>query len=141
MNELINKIDAETAANEFERFTAAWDIDTDLEDMESDDVQSFESQKRRIVKAIKQGRLSVDDTGETISYNLHDKVHSTDVIKMSIPKGEAFMSMDKYKDKQQIHKLHAFMAASSKLPVQIFSGMDGRDLKLLMGVALLFLAS
>jgi len=135
------KINLKTAEAEFLRFVEAWDIDADLEDMEVEDQKSFEDQKRRIVKAIKKGRAIISDDGKTVEYKLLEPVHDHTSIKMKIPRGSSFMAMDRYKEKQQIHKMNAFMASSSGLPVQVFSNMDGRDLKFCMGIALLFLAS
>lgn len=135
------KINHKTAEAEFTRFVEAWDIDADLEDMEVEDVKSFEDQKRKIVKAIKKGRASISEDGTIVNYNLIVPVLDNTAIIMKIPKGDSFMAMDRYKEKQQIHKMYAFMAASSGLPVQIFTNMDGRDLKFCMGISLLFLAS
>jgi len=134
------KVNTETALQEFDRFLEAWDIDADVADMEEEDLKSFEDCKRKIVRAIKLGRASLNDDG-SLSYVLIEAVGATSEIKMKIPSGSSYMSMDKHKDRKSIHKLYSFMAEASGTAPAIFSKMDGRDIKFFMGVSLLFLAS
>jgi hypothetical protein len=65
------KIDKETAEIEFNNFCERWDIDNDIESLSDEDKTGFESQKSQIIKAIKKGRLSVNDDG-TLNYTFSD---------------------------------------------------------------------
>jgi len=135
------KINPEMAEAEFKRWADVWDIDDDLDDMDLEAKEDFNGHKRRITKAIKKGRAFISDDGSTVTYNLIEPVAETSKIEMRIPKGDSWLLMDKYKEKQQFHKFNAFMSASSKVYPKIFSSMDGRDLKFFQSVTALFLAS
>lgn len=135
------KINPDMAESEFQRFAEAWDIELDLEGFSSEDKDEYDTQKRRIIRAIMKGRAFISDEGLTVTYELIQPIAETSKIEMNIPKGDAYLAMDKFKEKQGIHKLNAFMAASSKVNPKIFSSMDGRDLKFFQAVTTLFFAS
>lgn len=134
------KVDKKTASVDFDRFAAAWEIDTDVEDMPQEDRQSFEDQKRKVVKAICIGRAAVQENGD-IAYTFKDAVHGVDSVVLTMPRGEGYMEMDRYKDQQGVHKFMAVMGHMTGKPVKVFSGMSGIDLKFCMAVSTLFLAS
>ena len=133
-------IDQETAEAEFARFTDEWDIDDNVDAMSGEDRESFEQIQNRIIKQITKGSAVVDVDGN-ITYTLkHPKGSTTEVV-FRVPGGDAYMAMDKFKDRQNMHKLYAFMGVMTKLPPAIFGNMDGRDIKFCQGVTLLFLGS
>ena len=134
------KIDDETASNEFERFSRAWDIQSDVEKMTPEDRETFKVQKNRVVAAIVAGRASVDEAGD-ILYTLAHPGGSVDSLHFVRPKALAYLAMDDYKDRQSVKKLFAFMAVVTGQPVKFLSNLDGVDAKFLIGVATLFLAS
>ena len=134
------KVDQKTAEQDFKRFADAWEIDTDVADMSPDDLTSFEDQKRKIIKAIKKGRASVRDNGD-ITYVLKEPVHGVNEVVLSMPRGEGYMEMDRYKEQASVHKFMAVMGSMTGKPVKVFSGMGGIDLKFCMAVSTLFLAS
>jgi len=135
------KVDKKTAEAEFDRFVEAWDIDNDVTEMNEEDRTDFENHSRKIIRAIRKGLAEVSIEGDVIKYHLYKPVHNTEYLEFKIPTGEAWIAMDKYKEQKSIHKSNAFIASSTKKPVQIFTTMDGRDMKFAQAVAVLFLAS
>jgi hypothetical protein len=132
------KIDLETAENEFDNWAESWEIDTDIENFDDEEKTDFKTQKNKIIKAFRYGRLRFNEEDETLIYNCID-IEKEVIIKR--PKGRSLMQMDKYKDRESVHKTYAVLGAmTGKLP-KFFSEMDGIDLKPFMAVVTLFLAS
>ena len=134
------KISRDVAEEEFVRFTRVWDIDVNTDNMSGEDKESFDQQKGRIVNQIVAGHAVVDEDGD-IHYTLKYPKGDTAVLHFRVPGGNAYTSMDSFKDRQNIGKLNAFMGAMTKQAPKFFSNMDGRDVKFCQGVAVLFLAS
>ena len=136
------KIDPQTAASEFSRWADAWELDADVASMTEEDRTSFESLQRRLTRAISKGSLVVSEDGETLRYALlKPKVTGIEGLACNMPTGRAVLGWDRYKERESIHKLNAFMASMCGTEPAIFSGMDGRDLKVIQAVAQLFLGS
>jgi len=135
------KVDKKTAEAEFNRFVEAWDIDNDVSEMTEEDRSDFENHSRKIIRAIRKGLVEINIEGDVVKYFLQKPVHETTFLEFKIPTGEAWIAMDRYKDQKSIHKFNAFVASSTKKPVQIFASLDGRDMKFAQAVAVLFLAS
>lgn len=134
------KVDHKTAGQDFNRFAEAWEIDTVVEDMKQEDRDSFEDQKRKVVKAIMIGRAAVGEDGNIV-YNLKDPVHGTDAVTLRMPRGEGYMEMDRFKEQQGVRKFMAVMGHMTGKPVKMFADMSGIDIKFCMAVSTLFLAS
>ena len=128
------------AEAEFERFVEEWDIDGNIDAMSGETREDFEQQKSRIVRQILLGNAAVDEKGNVI-YTLRHPQGSLTEIKFNVPNGAAYIAMDKYKERQGMHKMYAFMGEATNQPPALFSNMDGRDIKFCMGVTLLFLGS
>ncbi|MCP4677091.1 MAG: hypothetical protein GY854_16565, partial [Deltaproteobacteria bacterium] len=56
MEENGGKRACEVADDEFDRFAAAWDLDTDVDTMSEEDVDGFSQNSRKIVRQIMNGR-------------------------------------------------------------------------------------
>ena len=134
------KMTLEVAEKEFDRFVQEWDIDGSIDTMSGEDREAFKAQKDRIVRQILEGNATVDEHGN-IAYTLRHPQGSLTELKFNVPNGAAYMAMDRYKERQGMHKLYAFMGESTSQPPALFSNMDGRDIKFCMGVTLLFLGS
>jgi len=137
-----NKIDRETAVDSFNLFCENWEIDCDESGMNQDDKIDFESQKSKIVNAIMKGRMVYDDSGiikYTISEKSGEKLQGKE-ISIRRPKGAAYMEMDRFKDRQGVHKTYAVLSAMTGQDEAFFSKLDGIDLKPFMAVVTLFLA-
>lgn len=134
------KIDKETAEDEFQRFCDDWEIDSDTSGMSEDDQTGFESQKSQIVKAIRLGRMIINND-RTLTYifsDFSDKNKGEEII-IKRPKGSSYMEMDGFKDNQLIRKTYSVLAAMTGKEVRYFSNIDGGDLKPLQAVITLFL--
>lgn len=135
-----NIVSKEVAEQEFSKFVEAWDIDANTDGMSGEDREAFAQQKAKIVTQIMKGNACIDDDGD-ISYKLKKPQDDITEIVFRIPSGQAYMAMDQYKDRQNVHKMYAFMGAMTKQETKLFSRMDARDTKFCMGVTLLFLGS
>jgi hypothetical protein len=136
-----SKVAKEVAEEEFNRFAEAWDLDSDVSTMEEEDRQSFEVVKRRVVRKIESGHLTVDEAGTPTYRPMAPTLDSAAEIVFTLPTGQALIQWDKFKDRQQIHKLNAFMGSMTGQPPVLFAKMDGRDLKVCQSIAQLFLGS
>jgi len=136
------KIDHELAEDEFERFCESWEIDNDTENMSEEDRDEFNSQKSKLMNAIKRNRLVFHDDDESFSYTFAKPEKSKcDNIIIKRPQGSALIEMDRYKEREGVHKTYAMLGAMTGKDTKFFSGLDGIDLKVFMAVIQLFLAS
>lgn len=132
---MTDKVDIQTAENEFVRWATEWSIATDTNDMNKEDAESFDVQKKRVVKAIQQGKLTVSETGDAITLD-SDK----GAITFKEPTGAAYLAMDQHKGKD-MGAMFGFMGAMSGNPAKMFASVRGSDLKLAQAITALFLAS
>lgn len=135
------KINDKNAEEEFNTFANLWDIDTDLSDMSDEDQKEFDNQRRKIIRAIKKGRLSVTKEGIIIyklQFPLGDNITE---LRLSRPKGASYINMDRYKEREAVHKAFAVIGDMCGQPVKIISSIDAIDLKPIMAVTTLFLGS
>ena len=123
------KMALEAAENDFKRFIDAWEIDANIDRMLIEDRESFEQQKGRIVNQIMAGYAVIDDAGDII-YTLKFPEGAVTELKFTVPKGEAYMRMDAFKERQGVRKMNAFMGAMTKQPPALFANMDARDVKI-----------
>ena len=131
-------VDLETAEAEFLKWAEDWEIDTATENMDEEEKADFEGQKIKIIRAMRHGRMSYDRESEALKYI---GKFATDEVSIKRPKGAALMAMDKYKDREGVHKTYAVMGAMTGKDAAYFSRLDGIDLKPHLAVITLFLAS
>lgn len=134
-----NRIAPEMAEKEFEDFAELWDIDTDEGSMGEEDLESYEKAKRSIVRGFSKGWLTRDEEG-ALTFELLKPMGDVTSITLDLARADT-LSMDKYKDKQGMHKLKAYMASMAGTTVQKLAKLDTRDEKRLRGPILLFLGS
>ena len=135
-----DKIALEVAEAEFDRFAEAWDIDADTAAMDDKDREAFEQHKRKMVRKIISGLLVINDDGNPV-YTLIVPLGETANVTFNIPNGAAYVAMDKYKDRETVRKMNAFMGSATKLPPASFSNMNGRDVKVCQAIFALFMGS
>lgn len=138
-NKKKNKIDRETANDLFSNFCEDWELDCDESGMTQDDKIDFDSQKAKIVNAVMKGRLVYEN--EILTYTVSSK--SSDAgkeIEIKRPLGAAYMEMDRFKEREGVHKTYAVLAYMTGQPSSFFAKLDGIDLKPFMAVVTLFLA-
>lgn len=138
-----NKVDAHTAEQEFNRFAVAWEIDNNLDGMSNEDRAGFDTQKSRIVRAIMSGHLSVDESGDELTYKLKkgDRFDNLGELKFEMPSGDAYTAMDQHKEHHYNTKINAFLARMTKQSPKTFANMHALDRKVCEAIAALFLGS
>lgn len=136
----MSTVDRETALLEFDRFVEIWDIDGATENMNAEDKESFEKERERIVKAIENGHVTIDDDG-AFRYALRfAKEGMLQELTLKV-ENASMLKMDEYKDRQSMHKLYAYVASLAGVAPRVISSIDPRDEKVIRSVALLFLGS
>jgi len=134
------KIGKEPAEADFARLCDTWDIDTDTEEMDGDDRDSFAKLKRQIVRKIRTGQLTVDAEGETATLELEwSKKVQTNKITFQTPEGDAYATFDIYKDRQNVAKMHSLMGSMTGQGPDFFVKLNARDLKVCQNLVNLFL--
>lgn len=126
---MTNKVDKETAAVEFDRFTEAMDLDLDTSEMDAEDLTAFNKQKRKIVTAIERGALVINEEGEAVYTPSNKRSKHTDAITFHERTGASLMAMDGKKKNHDVAKTYAMMGDMCKLPPKTFAGLVGTDVK------------
>lgn len=132
-----NNIALEVAEAEFTRFGDLMDLDLDPLDMDEEDKKGFEQQKKRVISAIQNGSLIINDNGEPVFTPQGEK--DLNPLTFSEPTGASLMAMDRKKRTEDVAKLYASMADMTGSSSGIFSKMKMRDLKVCMAITTLFL--
>jgi hypothetical protein len=133
-----NKINAEMAELEFERFGDAMDLDFDTSFMDEEDRKGFEQAKRRIVKAIMSGAMTVNEDGCPVFVPQRAE-GDVNPITFYEPTGATYMAMDRKKKTEDMGKTMALMADYTKQSTGLFSKMKNADFKICLAVTTLFL--
>jgi hypothetical protein len=126
----------EVAEAEFERFVDAMDLDVDESRMDVDDRKAYGDLKDKLLRAMEQGNLSVDDKGQLVYMPRAGKLEP---ITFREPTGASFMAMDTKKKDQNIAKMYALMADITGLDAKVFAQMPRRDLRICQAIVTLFL--
>ena len=122
-----DRIDKESATNEFDRFTNAMDLDLDTSDMDAEDLTQFNKLKKRIIQAIQNGSLVVNDDGEAVYTPRNARSKYTDAITFHERTGASLMAMDGKKKNHDVSKTYAVMADMCKVHPSVFAGLVGID--------------
>jgi len=133
---MIEKIGADVAEQEFQRFADAMDLDISPEPMDDEDRAGFEKQKRRIIRAMVAGALVIDEDGQPV---FTPQASDSAPVTFHEPDGAALMSMDKRKKGEDMGKMMAIMGAITKTNAKTFSAMKQRDLNVCIAITTLFL--
>jgi len=136
------KIDTETAIIEFEKICESWEIDIDENEMDSNEKIDFSGIKKKIVKAIKLGRLVYNGDG-TMTYTISGDLSGALIgreLTIKKPMGDSYTGMDDYKEQASMHKTYAVLSSMISFPVASINKLDGTDLKPLLAISTLFLA-
>lgn len=138
MNSKLNVVAPEVAEAEFNRFCDDNALDVDLNAMDEDDRKGFENQKRKIIRAMCDGSLIINDKSMPEYTPVRSKNVNTIVFRD--PTGAALMAMDRSKRNEDVRKMYGTMAEMTGTDVKIFSLMHVYDLKIMMALTTLFLA-
>ncbi len=132
------KIILEMAEQEFERFVDSMDLELESSEMDAEDKGEFGKHKGNMIKAIQDGRLTINDQGEPEYTPKRGDDHTP--ITFHEPTGACLMAMDSRKEGQNVAKMYATMASMSKQNSKRFSNMKNVDLKVCLSIVTLFLA-
>lgn len=135
------KVAKKQAEMEFESWAEAWDIETDVSDFDEDDLEQFQNLKKKIIRALQQGRACFIEDYSKIQFNLRFPRENLSQIVLEMPEGDALTSTDKYKPHEQMKKQSAFIARMAGQPPSVITKLKVADLKFLQAVTALFLAS
>ncbi len=123
------KIDAETAAVEFDRFVDAMDLDLYTGDLDSEDKTALNKHKSRVIRAIQQGSLVVNDNGEATYTPCRPGSKHSDPIVFHERTGASLMAMDGKKKNHDVSKMYVVMGDMCRVHPNVFAGLVGTDVK------------
>ena len=130
MTDTENLIAPGGAEQEFDRFIDCMDLDVEEAHMDAEDLTNFNKQKRRILKAITEGHLTVNENGEAVYTPQNPKSLNKDPITFHERSGASLMAMDGKKKNHDVAKTYAVMADMCKVHPKVFAGMRGIDDKI-----------
>lgn len=129
----------ELALAEVKRWAEANDIEITAEG--EDGAQKLDAAVPKLVRAVQQGRLVVNDNGDfeyTVSAS-SPAGFAGEVLKFAEPTGAAYLTMDKFKGEQSFHKLMGVASAMTGKDVSWFSRLGNHDFKVVMYIAGFFI--
>lgn len=125
------KISTEVAEEEFNRFADGMDLYLDTSDMDAEDLTAFNKQKIRIMKAIENGHLVIDDAGKAVYTPFVEESKYKEPITFNQRTGASLMAMDGKRKGHDVAKTYSVMAQMCGLHPKIFGGdnLVGTDIK------------
>ena len=124
-----NKVSEEFAEEEFNRFSEEMDLDLDTSEMDTETIDAFNRQKKRLINALMNGSLIINDAGEAVYTPRKEKSGYKEAITFHERTGASVMAIDSFKKNQDIRKTYAIMASMTELPSNVFSKLVGVDIK------------
>ena len=133
------KVDEQTAEQEFDRFAEAMVLEVDESRMDEDEAKEFKPLKRTFIRAVQSGALVVNEDGEP-ELSLSKPVNDISTVRFREPKGADYMQADKSKKTESMKKFFMIMASMTDVPVNVYTNMRKRDLKVCQAITGLFMA-
>lgn len=134
-----SKFDKESAEREFERFVDLMDLDIEEDTLDDEDKKGLRDNKRIFLRAIMQGSLVVNDSGEPIFTPQRKGSTSHHSITFHEPCGSALQEMDRKKAGQDIGKMIVVMGNVTKTAAPKFAGLKHPDFKVCMAIMMLYM--
>jgi len=136
-------IDNQTANDMFNEFCESWNIDNDIDNMNTEDKDSFEDLKSKIFTAITDGRLIFNPEKSILIYTISNdsEKEKGKVLNIRRPNGRGLRQIDRAKEGKNVERAYYLIAAMSGVDFQYVDELAYNDIKPLMGIAQLFLAS
>jgi len=127
----------EVAEDEFSRMCEA--LDLDLDDLDKEDDERFQLLRKTVLKAIVQGRITVDQDG-LATVHLKYPVGDVDSLRFKIPTGETLIALGDQKAKNQTTQSWKVLGDLTEKPSTLFGKMrQSPDLKTCQALGALFL--
>lgn len=130
------KVDAETAEQEFDRFLEAMDIFVEESTMSDDDKSGFSDAKERVLRAIRNGHLVINDNGEAV-YTPH-RVEDHEPLVFHERTGATMMQTDRKKG--EVAKGYIAMGEMCRVESKVFAKLKGADIKTCEAIFVLLMA-
>ena len=131
-------VSKEVARAEFERFADAMDLDLDSDNMTAEDNEANEKQIGQVVKAIETGHVTIDEQGQPTVF-LKVPTNSTEKLTFFEPDGAVLLALDSKKENASVSKMFSMIQAMTHTPEGTLAKVKQRDLKVIQGLASLFL--
>jgi hypothetical protein len=123
------KISTEVAEQEFNRFVEQMYLQLDTSQMDADDLTAFNNQKNRIIKAIEDGHLVINDAGKAVYTPFMEDSKHKDPITFNQRTGASLMAMDGKKKGHDVAKTYSVLGDMCKVHPNVFAGLAGADIK------------
>jgi hypothetical protein len=130
-----NVVAADVAAEEFNRWAEALDLDIAPEGMNEDDRRGFNEQKRLVIRAIEAGRLTINTEGLAV-FKPRDKHEGA--ITFFEPNGAVVIKGRAQSDAERVAGMVHKMTGE---PMSRFEDMPVRDYKVCTAIVTLLLAA
>jgi hypothetical protein len=134
-----DKISAEVAEMEFDKFVDAMDIDVDPVGMNDEDRAGFNNAKRTFLRAVRCGSLIVNDNGEPVFTPQRAKSKSDGPITFYEPTGATLMQVDQAKKDADVSKTFKVLGEMTKTTPKTFSNLALPDVNVCSAVLGLFM--
>ncbi len=134
-----NVIAAEAAQVEFDRFAEGMDLELDPVLMDEDDLAQFKKVKARLLSALMNGSLVINEKSEAVYTPRNPNSKSTDPLTFHERTGSAIMAMDGKKKNYDVAKTYAVMAEMCKVHPSVFAGLVGIDGKICESIFMLLM--
>lgn len=120
-----DKVAAEVASQEFERWIDAMDLE--VEGLTGENLESFNLQRSRVERAIRRGSLVINDEGEAVYTPQKTEM---DPITFRERTGASLMAADRTKRDHNVAKMYAILGDMTKLHPSTFAKLKGVDIKI-----------
>jgi hypothetical protein len=130
-----SKVAIEVAEQEFDRFCEEMDLDVDTSVMDAEDKAAFEKIERRLVNAIAEGRLTIDEKGQPV-LQLSD---GGQPVTFHEPNGANIIAMDQKRHGHNNARQILFIAEMTNQAEERIRKLPMRDLKICNSIVALFL--
>ncbi len=127
MAKVIDIVDREVALAEFDRFVEAMDLDVDMADMDSEDLTTFNKQKKRLITVLCNGSLVINENGEAVFAPSKSKIDG--VLTFHERTGASLMAMDGVKKNHTVAMTYKVMADMTRTHPNTFAKLKGNDIK------------
>lgn len=124
-----NRIAAEVAEQELERWAEGMDVDMDEGSLDEEDLATLIKAKSVLTRALCRGSLTINDNDEAVYTPWRPKSKYKEPITFGERTGRTVLALDKGKKGHQAAKAHAAMADITGLDAAIFRGLAGTDCK------------
>jgi hypothetical protein len=109
------KIDRETAEAEFIRYCESNEIEHEEAEMNDEEKELFNDIKKRFITCCMAGRVEVE--GTSVKYTLSKfspEGFAGETVTIKRPIGNTFSSMDSFKERESVHKLHGYSRSTQE---------------------------